>query len=80
MASHMGAMPSLRTPPNVSLDDIKTNLFAANAAGVDFYFSLMVEGRLQIERHSHMPGPERTIDAIHSLLSSLPSEDDWMAE
>jgi hypothetical protein len=80
MASHMGAMPSLRTPPNVSLDDIKTNLFAANAAGVDFYFSLMVEGRLQIERHSHMPGPERTIDAIHSLLSSLPSEDDWMTE
>jgi hypothetical protein len=80
MASHMGEMPSLRTPPNVSLDGVKTNLLAANAAGVDFYFSATVDGRLQIERHSHMPGPERAVTAIHSLLSSLPSENDWAAE
>ncbi|MGB8390745.1 phthiocerol/phthiodiolone dimycocerosyl transferase family protein [Mycobacterium sp.] len=80
MASHMGALPGLRTPPNVSVEGVQVNLYAANAAGVDFYFSLMVDGRLQIERHSHMPSPERTIEAIHALLAAVPSENDWITE
>ena len=80
MASHMGALPSPRTPPNVSLDGVQIDLYAANAAGVDFYISLMVGDQLQIEHHSHMPGPERTIEAAHSLLCAVPSENDWMTE
>lgn len=80
MASHMGELPALRTPPDVSVDGVKVNLYAANAAGVDFYFSLMVDGRLQIERHSHMPGPEKTIEAIHALLSAVPAQHDWITE
>jgi hypothetical protein len=79
-ASHMGALPSPRIPPNVSLDSIQMDLFAANAAGVDFYTSLLIDGRVHIEHHSHMPGPERTIEAVHSLLCAVPSENDWMTE
>jgi len=80
MASHMGELPALRTPPDVSIDDVKVNLYAANAAGVDFYFSLMVDGRLQIERHSHLPAPEKAVEAIQSLLAAVPSENDWITE
>lgn len=80
MASHMGELPGLRTPPGVSVDGVRVNLYAANAAGVDFYFSLLVDGRLQIERHSHMPDPEKTIDAIQSLLRAVPAENNWMTE
>lgn len=80
MASHMGELPALRTPPDVGVDGVKVNLYAANAAGVDFYFSLMVDGRLQIERHSHMPGPEKTVEAIHALLAAAPSESEWVTE
>jgi phenolphthiocerol/phthiocerol/phthiodiolone dimycocerosyl transferase len=80
MASHMGALPSLRTPPNVSLDGVQIDLYAANAAGVDFYISLVAGDHLQIERHSHMPGPERTVEAVHSILCAVPSEHGWMTE
>lgn len=80
MASHMGELPALRTPPDVSIDGVKVNLYAANAAGVDFYFSLMVDGRLQIERHSHLPAPEKAVEAIQSLLAAVPSENDWITE
>lgn len=80
MASHMGELPALHTPSDMSVDGVKVNLYAANAAGVDFYFSLMVDGRLQIERHSHLPGPEQTIEAIHALLAAAPSESEWMTE
>jgi hypothetical protein len=76
----MGALPSPRIPPNVSLDSIQMNLFAANAAGVDFYTSLLIDGRVHIEHHSHMPEPERTIEAVHSLLCAVQSENDWMTE
>jgi hypothetical protein len=57
-----------------------TELHTASAAGVDLYAWLTFGDQLLIEQHSHSPGPERSIEAIHSLLSSLPSEDDWMAE
>jgi hypothetical protein len=80
MASHMGALPSPRTPPNVSLDGVQIDLYSANAAGVDFYVSLMVGDQLQIEHLSHTPGPERTIEAVYSLLCAVPSENDWMTE
>ena len=80
IASHMGALPSPRIPPNVSLDSIQMDLYAANAGGVDFYTSLVLDGRLQIEHHSHMPEPQRTIEAAHSLLCAVPSENDWMTE
>jgi phenolphthiocerol/phthiocerol/phthiodiolone dimycocerosyl transferase len=80
ISSHMGALPSPRTPPNVSLDGVQIDLYAANAAGVDFYVSVTVGDQLQIEHHSHMPGPERTIEVVHSLLCAVPSENDWMTE
>jgi hypothetical protein len=80
VASHMGALPSPRTPPNLSLDSVQMDLYAANAAGVDFYCSVTVGDRLQIEHHSHMPEPERTIEAVHSLLCAVPSEHGWVTE
>src|SRR5262249_37941689 len=80
MATHMGAMASMRTPEDLTLDDVKTNLYAANAPGVDCYVTVHVDGGLHIERLRHMPYPERPTQAIQALLTDLPSENDWHSE
>ncbi len=80
MASHMGSLPAPRTPPDVSIGGAQLELYAANAAGVDFYISMVIGDQLQIERHSHSPRPERTVEEAHSLLRAVPSENDWMTE
>lgn len=80
VASHMGALPSARTPPDVRLEGVQMDLYATNAAGVDFYSSLTVGDHLRIEHHSHMPEPERTIEAARALLAAAPSEHGWVTE
>jgi hypothetical protein len=80
MASDAGFLPALRTPPNLSLISVNTELHTASSAGVDFYSFVIFGDQLQIEHHSHTPGRERTIAVIRSLLCSVPAEDDWLAE
>jgi phenolphthiocerol/phthiocerol/phthiodiolone dimycocerosyl transferase len=80
MASHMGSLPAPRTPPDVSIDGAQLELYAANAAGVDFYISMVIGDQLQIERHSHSPRPERTIEEAYTLLRAVRSESDWITE
>jgi len=80
LASDGGSVPAVRTPPNLGLTSLKTELHTASAAGVDFYNFIMLGDQLQIEHHSHTPGRERSIAVIHSLLRSVPTENDWMAE
>jgi hypothetical protein len=80
MASDGGAVPAVPTPPNLTVDGLRTELHSASAAGVDLYATLTFGDRLQIMHHSHSPRPERTIEVIHSLLCSVSSEDDWMSE
>ena len=80
IATYSGSVPAMRTPPNLSLDGLQTELHTASAAGVDMYTSWILGDRLQIDHHSHSPAPERTIEAIRSLLCALSSEGDWMTE
>ena len=80
MATDGGTVSALRTPPEVKLAALRTELFTASAAGVDLYGFLVFSGQLQIEHHAHAPAPDGTIDAIRSLLCSIPSDDVWMSE
>jgi hypothetical protein len=80
MATDGGSIPALPTPPDLRVDGLHTELHTASVAGVDLYESLIFNDRLQIEHHSHSPRPEATIEVIHSLLCSTPSEDGWISE
>ena len=80
MATDGGTVPSLRTPPNVIVTSLQSELFTASAAGVDLYAFSVYSGQLQIEHHAHTPAPDGTIAAIHSMLCSTASDDDWLSE
>jgi hypothetical protein len=81
MATDGGALPGLPTPPGMTATGMQSEFFTASLAGIDLYTFATVFGRLQIERHCHAPAPEVTMAAIHSLLSSIATEDDdWMSE
>ena len=80
IATYSGSVPAMRTPPNLSFDGLQTELYTASGAGVDMYTSWILRDRLQIDHHSHLPAPERTIEAIRPLLCALASEGDWMTE
>jgi phenolphthiocerol/phthiocerol/phthiodiolone dimycocerosyl transferase len=47
---------------------------------VDMYGCLTFAGRLFIEHQAHAPGRERSLEAIHQLLLSVPAEDSWAME
>ena len=61
----------LRTPPDMELDDFQSELYFPTRAPVDLYSCGTFAGRLFIEHHAHLPGREKPLEAIHSLLCSL---------
>lgn len=81
IATDGGTVPTLRTPPGVTVTNLYSELLTASLAGVDLYAFSAFSGQLQIEHHAHAPAPDGTIDTIHSLLCSMSSSEDyWMAE
>ena len=80
MATHLGSLPAPRTPPDVRIDGAQVELYAATVAGIDYYISMVVGDELQIDRHSHSPGPERTLAVLHSMLCAIPFENEWITE
>ncbi len=80
MGTDGGTVPSLRTPPDVMVAGVQTELFNATSAGVDMYAFSVFSGQLHIEHFAHAPAPDGTIEAIHALLCAIPSDDDWMSE
>jgi hypothetical protein len=55
----------------VELTAAHGELFFAVNAGIDMYMSRVFAGQLMIEYHTHAPEPEKTIEAIHSLLRTV---------
>jgi hypothetical protein len=82
MVTEGGVVPDIRTPAGLTIHELRTEFHTASAAGVDLYTTSIFAGRLQVEHLSHSPDPERPLEAIHSLLCSVTSDDDdnWMAE
>ena len=81
MATDSGDIPSLRTPPELTVEQFGFEvLFASTAAGVDMYSAIMYDGTLVITYHSHGAQPEQYTDAIHKLLVDIPSRYGWATE
>ncbi len=71
LLSDNGLVPTVRTPPDVEVTATHGELYFAVSAGIDIYFTQIFAGRLNIEYHSHGPAPEKSVEAIRSLLCSI---------
>jgi phenolphthiocerol/phthiocerol/phthiodiolone dimycocerosyl transferase len=71
MLTDSGLVPPVRTPPDVELTATHDELFFAVDAGIDMYLSKIFAGQLVVEYHTHAPAPEKSIEAIHSLLRTV---------
>jgi hypothetical protein len=69
--SNNGLVPPMRTPPGVEVTATHGELYFAVSAGIDIYFTQIVAGQLNIEYHSHGPAPEKSVEAIRSLLCGI---------
>jgi hypothetical protein len=80
LCTDAGSIPALRTPEGMELDDFSSELHFPTRAPVDIYSCGTFADRLFIEHHAHLPGREKSLEAIHSLLCSLTGEDSWAME
>jgi phenolphthiocerol/phthiocerol/phthiodiolone dimycocerosyl transferase len=71
MLTDSGPVPPVRTPADMELAAGHDELFFAVDAGIDMYLSKIFAGRLVVEYHTHAPQPEKSIEAIHSLLRTV---------
>jgi phenolphthiocerol/phthiocerol/phthiodiolone dimycocerosyl transferase len=71
MLADNGVVPPVRTPDGLKLTAVSGELFFAVTAGIEMYSSKIFDGRLTIEYHTHGPAPERSIEAIRSMLSGI---------
>ncbi len=71
LLSDNGLVPPLRTPPDLEVTATHGEMYLAVSAGIELYFTQIFAGQLNVEYHSHGPAPERSVEAIHSLLCTL---------
>jgi hypothetical protein len=71
MLTDNGLVPNVSTPPGVELTAVHGELYFAVDAGIDMYTSKLFAGQLMIEHHSHAEAPEKSIEAINSLLIGI---------
>ena len=69
--SDNGLVPPVRTPPEVEVTATHGELYFAVSAGIEIYFTQIYAEQLNVEYHSHGPEPEKSIEAIRSLLCSV---------
>ena len=70
LLSDNGLVPPVRTPPDLEVISTHGEMYFAVSTGIDIYFTQIFAGQLNVEYHSHGPAPERSIEAIRSLLCS----------
>jgi hypothetical protein len=75
-----GPIPPLRTPAGVQLEDFQSQLHFPTRAAVDIYSCGTFADQLFIEHQAHLPGREKSLEAIYSLLCSVAAEDSWAME
>lgn len=76
LLSDNGLVPPVRTPPGLEVISTHGELYFAVSAGIEIYFTQIFAGRLNVEYHSHGSAPERSVETIHSLLSTVAEEYD----
>jgi phenolphthiocerol/phthiocerol/phthiodiolone dimycocerosyl transferase len=78
--SDISALPTGRTPLGIDLENVQSQFYCSIPVPLDFYGCVIYAGQLTIEHHGHSPAPEKPLEAIRSLLCSVPSEYGWVME
>ncbi len=71
MFADNGVVPPVRTPPGLDMTATHGEFYFTVSAGIDLYTSKVFAGQVMIEYHSHGPAPERSIEAVRSLLCAV---------
>ncbi|MGE2717240.1 phthiocerol/phthiodiolone dimycocerosyl transferase family protein [Mycolicibacterium litorale] len=71
MFTDNGPIPAVSTPPEMTVTGCHSDMYFGVDAGIDMYSSGIIADRVFVEHHAHAPAPERSIDAIASLLRSI---------
>ncbi len=75
----ISAFPDVRTPAGVELGEFHGQFFCSITVPLDFYGCGVQGGKMAIEHHGHIPA-EKPLEAIRSLLCTVPSEYGWVME
>ncbi|CAM4396771.1 Phthiocerol/phthiodiolone dimycocerosyl transferase [Mycobacterium basiliense] len=67
------------TPTGLQLGEFQGQFFCSITVPLDFYGCGVQDGKIVIEHHGHIPAQE-VLDAIRSLLCTVPSEYGWVME
>jgi phenolphthiocerol/phthiocerol/phthiodiolone dimycocerosyl transferase len=70
---------TIPTPAGMELGEFQGQFFCSITVPVDFYGCGVQGGKLVVEHHGHIPA-EKSLEAIRSLLCSVPSEYGWVVE
>jgi phenolphthiocerol/phthiocerol/phthiodiolone dimycocerosyl transferase len=78
--TNVASFSALPTLEGVEVEDFYSEMYCAKPVPSDFYACSITAGRLAIEHHGPVPAAERSVEAIRSLLCSIPSEYGWAME
>ena len=76
----VSALPTVRTPAGIELENFQGQFYCSITVPLDFYGCGLSGEHLVIENHGHSPAPKTPLEAIRSLLCSIPSEYGWVME
>jgi hypothetical protein len=69
--SNNGLVPPVRTPPGLEVVTTHGEMYFTVSAGIDIYFTQIFDGQLNIEYHSHGPAPQKSVEAVRSVLAGI---------
>jgi hypothetical protein len=72
-STNFGRTPALRTPPDLHVDDWRTDIYRASAI-VDVYSVGIFGEQLAVEHHTYAPEPQRSVDLVLSILRAAALE------
>jgi hypothetical protein len=76
----VSALPSVRTPADIELENFQGQFYCSITVPLDFYGCGLSGEHLVIENHGHSPSPKDSLEAIRELLCRVPSEYGWVME
>jgi phenolphthiocerol/phthiocerol/phthiodiolone dimycocerosyl transferase len=80
LCTDMGTMSPLRSPPGLHIDSFRSEVHRASLGGTDLYGVVIFNDELLIEHHTQNKDPDTSVDVLHALLRSIPSDDSWIAD
>ncbi|QUR66891.1 phthiocerol/phthiodiolone dimycocerosyl transferase [Mycobacterium spongiae] len=78
--TNVSSLPSLPMPEGVELEDFYSEVYCSIDIPIDFYACSIAAGRLSIEHHGAKEASGESVEAVRSLLCSIPSEYGWVME